>query len=557
MCAVFSALCVCAVTHFLQDVLKTSEKSMLLLSLFLGSGIAIIELTKQQYAPQILGVAFFITFVTLTNKVFFSEEKNAADPVFLGIAVSAVISVYAEYATYVVIVFAMAYFIAVIAKRNKASFLGHTFTAVITVLVAILANIPGFIIALRFNLNVILASLSNLDNINPVGFMQADLPTVIKYLTNLQLVGDGQMFKLFGLTLPLIVSKLLAIVLIAALIALVAFVIIGAIRRHGAKELHLALCLVFFTVYWAFFRKTEYAYGEYKHIHLVLWVTFAILAYFADIGANALLSKDFAPKTDTAVKAVNTSTKVGVAVLCSVMLFISAQNAYMFSSISRSEYRFDGNMDELRDAVVANVPNDECIGILGDAFFENHALVYSVRNTGHSLSLLSSSYYTFFVPTHPEFPKYTAFSVFKGRYGDILDLEDHTVLWKNERYCLAVNNTDVGIFMRSGFSAVNYTDPEYLYRTVGADSTVEVGNTGETEHIVTVNFNTKSYDGTARRFNVYNGETLIGNGVSDTEITTAEFSVPANSSVTLRIEVTNPSGQYDLNIYSLDTNIIS
>lgn len=557
LCAVFSALCVCAVTHFCGTVLKMSEKAVLLLSLLLGSGIAIIELTKQQYAPQILGVAFFISFVALTNRSFFTEEKNKTDFIFLGMMASAVISVYAEYASYAVIVFALAFAVSAIAKRSLKHFTSDILFSVKTVITAIAVNIPGFVIALRFNLNVILASLSNLDNIDPIGWMQADLGKIIQYLTNLILPSNGKPFVFLGITLPIFISNILLIFFTLSVLVLTVFIVAGAIKRHGAKEIHLALCVGFFILYWAFFRKTDYAYGEYKHIHLILWVSYAVIAYFADIGISTLLSKGFTVNASRAAKAVSISKKSAVTVLCCAVLLVSTQNAFTFNKISRSQFRLDVSLDKFRTAVVQNVPENECVGVLGDLYFQNHAMVYAIRDTEHPLSLLSSSYYTFFVPTFPQFPKYTAYSVLSGRYGDILSLDGHSVLWKNDNYCLTVNNTDVGAFPRSGFSNVNFTAPEYLFRSIGAEATIEVGNTGNTDHCATVSFCTSPYDGTALHFEVYNGGVLLGSGVAGAEFTTDEILIPAGSSLTLTVKMLSAGNGYCMNIYNLDTNISS
>jgi len=560
LCAAFNCLCIISAAYVLKDVLGVTEKRANIVTLFLASGTAIVELTKQQYAPQILGVAFFIWFMGNVSD-FFSEERNAYSIFSLALSAIAVISVYSEYASYAVILFVIAFAVNCFFIRNAKKSLRCILDALKMVAFAFIFNIPGFIIALRFNLDVIFSQISSLGNIDPYGGNIAGINTLIRYLFNADIDAVFAGKSVAGIAL----SSLFTAIAYAAIIVIVllsAVAIVKALLRDRCQTVFYLLgALGFFGAYWLFFRSTRYAYGEYKHIHLILLPTIIILTYFADLA----LRRIEAPYAETTtepkgLKIFKRTAEVSVA--CGLIL-LTVVNTIAFTVFSKSEHRFDSSMEEFKNAAQELVPQNATLGIANDLYFHGHAMVYALRNTDRSVSLLTNnSYYAYFVHVRAEYPQYIALPVeTSGRYDDIFTSFGYELIWKNRAYCILKNELPVGFAVTSGFSAPNYFSDRPTHRYMGTQAEFVITNGKTEDQPLALRFKTAvSFDGIAKSFDVFIGDTLIGSGVAGEEFVSSEITLSALSEATVRIVVSgdpvgfNGMGIHSVNIQYFDVN---
>ncbi len=557
LCAVFNFLCVISAAYVLKDVLGVSEKRANIVTLFLASGTAIVELTKQQYAPQIIGVAFFIWFMGNVS-AFFSEDRNAYSIFALALSAIAVISVYSEYASYAVILFVIAFAVNCFFLKNAKKSLSIILDALKMVAFAFIFNIPGFIIALRFNLDVIFSQISSLGNIDPYGGNIAGMNTLIRYLFN----GDINAFFAGKTVAGIALSSLFTALACAAIIVIVllsAVAIVKALLKDRCQTVFYLLgALGFFGAYWLFFRSTRYAYGEYKHIHLILLPTVIILTYFADLALRRNEPADSEVQTEPkGLRIFKRTAEISVA--CGLVL-LTAVNTLAFTVFSSSQTRFDSSMEEFKNAAQELVPPNATLGIANDLYFHGHAMVYALRNTDRQISLLTNnSYYAYFVPVRNEYPEYIALPVeASGNYDDIFTSRGYELIWKNRAYCIMKNELPVGFAVTSGFSAPNYFSDRPTHRYMGAQAEFVIMNSsGEDQHF-SLSLNTAvAFDGVPKSFDVFIGDTLIGSGVSGEDFESSEITLSALSEATVKIVVSGePVGFNGMGIHSVKINYL-
>lgn len=553
LCAVFNVLCVFSASY-LSESLGIGYKFIRLSALFIGTGCSVIELTKQQYAPQLFGIALFTLYIAVLVR-FFINERGWKEILGLGLLATATISVYAEYASYAVILFIIAFAVKAFTDRNAKALLNSTLDSFKMVIAAFLLNAPGFLIALKFNLNVIFSQLGSLENIDPYHGNITDLPKLLWYVLNVDLPGLRAFFG-SGVFFKLLFCLCLA-VCVAIVCAVAVHTVRGAVKTVKRYEtLFLLGSLAFFIAYFFFFRITRYAYGEYKHIHLTLIPTVLIILYFV---SASLDGKEDRPEGGKLAYVIKVFDNVSARAVLPVIICLSLVNTVAFSVNSRSPYRFDSSLNELNGAVTEFVPHGEAVGIMNGYYFEAHSMVYALRNSERRISLLTpDSYFTPHTGIRPIFPKYIVTTVTDaGEFSDILSLEDYTVVWKNTRHALIKSNTDVGAFADYGFSGLNTVDPKNPFRTVGEGSGIVIWNTGDAEKLTNVDFATATApDGVERGFKVYLDGTLLFEGRSGDTVSVPSLKVPAKGSISLRIEVENASGNNALSISALDTDVI-
>lgn len=567
LCAVFSILGVFGATYLMRSTLRLSGSVTAAVTLFLGSGVAMIELTKQQYMPQILGIAFFVWFFACVYEFFFNGKRDLSHVLLLALSAIAVISVYSEYASYAVIVFLIAFATDAVAKRNIKSSLTDIADAFRMVIAAFIFNVSGFYIALKFNVDVILSQISTLENIDPYGGNITNLEKLASYVFNVYIERLGANISFGAFALPTAVS-LLAYAVAAALLALGIFTVVrGVIRKHSRGEIFLLASMGFFAAYWAFFRSTRYAYGEYKHIHLTLWLAVVIIACFAAAGLPSKDTKkaenkekgDNAPGTALLLRIRAIYTVAAPKAITAALAVLTVINVCSFANNSKSVYRFDSTMEEFNAAVKEHVPEGETLGILNNLYFDGHSMVYALRSSDRALSLLTSDcYFAYYVPVRTEYPRYIATPVNDvGAYGDVLSSEDYTVVWKNSSYCILKNENDVGVFTHSGFSGLERMPDGTLCRSVGKASEILLVNHLNENVTATVGFDTKGLNGSeGKTFSVFVGEALIGNGVIGEAFRSAPITLQSTSNTVIRI-VFDGETDGEMKVTALDVNIIT
>lgn len=555
LCAVFNVLCVFSAVNLMHDIFGMSNKLTCFGAAVIGTGCSLIELTKQQYAPQILGIAFFISFIACLLR-FFGQDRSFSDAFWLGFTAVATISVYSEYASYAVILFIIAFAIRAVREKNKKSLLLNVSDSFKMLFIAFVSNIPGFLIALKFNFNVLFSQLGSLESIDPYGGNITDSQTFLRYVFNIDVSYVKAVLSGGFVRQALYFAAVIVFIIISVSFAIHA--VSGAIRSIKSLETEFALAaILFFGLYLLFFRKTEFAYGEYKHIHLTLIPTFIMLLWFINNSFDKMVSEKLSVIDLKRIRnsVLNVTSKL---VIASLVCF-SLINAVRFSMESRSTYRFDSSLGELSRAVEENVPYGDTVGIINGWYFEAHSMVYALRNTDRSVSLLTpDSYFSMFTATHPTDPTYIITAKTEsGSYSDILSLEDYTAVWQNERHCLLKNNTDVGVFADFGFSGLNSSDPQMPCRSVGASSGIVLWNNGEEDKTVVLNFKTEIFqDGALRKFKVCLGEEVLFSGASGDTVQISNINIPAKSRASISIEVDCELTENAMKIHSLDTDII-
>lgn len=552
MCAVFCALCVFAASYASEHVFGMSKTACRLLSVLLGTGTGVVELIKQQYMPQIFGISFFVFFICCVYKFFFAEDNKAWNTVMLSLSLISLVSVYSEYASYAFVVFAISFFIKTVLRRNIKVIFADLVRAFKMLGVAIILNLPGFIIALKFNINIIISSLSDLSAIDPYGGCIADLSTVVKYFSNVDIPAFGQSYQISGKIIPTLFVNLCWIIVLATALTVAALIVKAVISDHGEKSLFLGGCVLFFVAYWGFFRMTRYAYGEYKHVHLTITAIFIAIFYFVDTALKTNLIKK-------PVMALSLTKTVLARFICVIVVCVSVCNTFGFSQISKSPYRFDDSMDELAEAVEQYVPAGECVGVLNNLYFQAHATVYALSDTDYEVSLMNNiSYFTYFVNPRTEYPDYYVLPISQiGTYGELLSKEDYTLLWKNSSYVILKSNQKVKAFKVSGFSDLYDTAKPQMFCNIGKEASFVIANTDSVERLVTVGIESGVIGDIGCGFKVYIGDRLIGSGVSGETFRSEPFTVRPSEEPILKI-VTNGDidTQSAMKVYTLDVDIV-
>ncbi|MBR2473503.1 MAG: hypothetical protein IKB51_00535 [Clostridia bacterium] len=552
LCAIFNVILVFSAVHLAKETFGIKYWLTCLCAAFIGFGASIVELTKQHYLPQILGIAFFVYFIACIIR-FFTQKRSLWTIIELSLAAIATISVYSEYASYAVILFLFAFIIKTILAKD---FIKDVIDSFKMLVLAFISNIPGFVIALRFNINILFSQLGSLNNIDPYNGNITDIGTFLRYILNIDFNAIRAMSNSNTLYRYIFYFLVFFMCIIGVIIVLHA--VRGAVISIKRFETLFAIStLVFFFAYLMFFRATSYAYGEYKHIHLTMIPSLILLLYLVFISLNTKFKINENTSKAKIILAKYTVT-VSKKIIAVVFVVFSIVNSFAFSSISKSNYRFDHSLDELSEAVKTYVPVTETVGIMNGYYFDAHSIVYALRDSERSVSILTpDSYYISHLPSKPVRPVNPTYIVTPvtdaDAYGDILNLEDYTLLWKNSRHCILKNNTPVGVFIDYGFSGLDVSNPHKPTRTANNNAAIVVWNTSNTSISVNIDFATHAAtDGLTSTFEIYLEDVLIFSGTSGDIAQIVDVTIPASSSVSLRINAENP-----IKITSLDTDIIS
>ena len=567
MTAFFSVLCVFAVTWLCKNVLDLKGGLTDVFILFLGTGTGIAELVRQQYAPQIFGISMFIVFFGLTYRFWFDEKKDALSIILPAVMLAGIFAVYCEYLTYTVAVFGIAFIISCFCLKDAKKIFSNILSTVYMLVLTAFLNIPGFVKAVRFNLDILLSNLGDLGNIDPYGGNIIDIKKFLYYFFNFSPNVTEDKIFIGKFAIPAFIFMIAKIIIPIMVLVLFAAMIVGIVKKHGVKEIYLLSSLAFFGIYWIFFRLKRYAYGEFKHLHLVMWLCFVIAFYFVYHGISALLSKkaaDVAPDptsgdspsenkvTAFIKKRYSIFGKTASAVLLSALILTSMVNVCVSYDSSRSDFTFGNNIAALETAVNEHIPKDEVIGIFGNWYYENHAILYAIRNTGHTVSLMTKdSYYAFFVSYLPYIPNYIIFSVdANGRYGDALNTDDYQEIYRDRSFCIMERTKPFGAIISYGFGSTKVVSDSQRARVLEPMSEIFLFNHSDAEKQLVLSFKTVS-DGDPRTFEVKIGDEVIGTGTSSEEFVTLPLSVAAGSKLDINIVLSENGGStaiYDIRV---------
>lgn len=359
------------------------------------------EMLILQYIPQIAGVCFLQLFVIFLIESI--SNRNSESNIIVSLWLASTISTYAEYSSYLLLIFLGIHAIhIVVSKKIKSNLISVIKTGVI----GLALNPLGTFVALRFNWETLMRVSDSTENIDAFsGNMKSLIDVFSQLFGGVDSNWNDLLHSMYSLTLA-------ALAVIGIVILIVYFI-------TNKKEV--SLFFIWITAlllgYEIYFRISGIAYGEYKHLIGIAPLLLTCLIIF---GFMIMRKKKI------------THIIFGLA-LCYITLL-------NLSSYLR-DYRFDSICyynDELVELSVAlnQVPTEETVGLLGNTYYVQHEMIYPLKD--RKIRLMGESYYTNIcgVPLNIDVPKYI---VIPSNYNYPYSYD---VIWDNGRYKLATDIKD-------------------------------------------------------------------------------------------------------------------
>lgn len=357
-----------------------------------------------QYVPQIAGICFLMAFI-----VFMIEYYNAHDKlwgILAALFLAATACTYAEYASYMLIIYVGFFVIQCIFTKQIWT---NIKSAIYIGMLGGLWNPLGFAIAVKFNLRILGAVSSSPSNIDAYGGNIKKAPDIIATLFGfVETVRIRNSFLNIGYTVFLVLFASFAV-------AMFVYVLL----KIRTKTLwFISWILIFFFSYECYFRWARLAYGEFKHIVGIGFFLMVIILFC--IGKVGFLKK--------------MRLDILMAVFVIAMNLFSFVKTYSFNDA----VWYDETLIETREGL-KRVPENATLGILGNAHYIQHELIYAAKN--RDINLMGSginSYYTMLgIALNNERPDY----ILCERDTSELTAEIakmYAIVWKNDRFMIVL-----------------------------------------------------------------------------------------------------------------------
>lgn len=389
-----------SVYYFVCNVLKIREGYGTVISFAALACFSWKELLIMQYVPQMLGICTLTMFVFLLIDFFVSDD--GLSKVLTSLFLVATASTYAEFASYMLIIYVGIVVIQMIYTKQWGKTIKD---AILIGVTAIIFNPLGFYIAVKFN-------LKTLENVGSIDAFNGNIRRLLDVVAGL--IGGPVTAVFGGSSLLLNGYKLL---LAGGSVCFLGFLIYLLIKKRTKLLAFITWILLFFAGYEVYFHATRLAYGEYKHIFSISVMMVVILLYFVY-------------EVDEGRK-----YKICFTVTALVLLALNAKN-YRISYPDNVVIKYDDTLEEVSEGLEL-VPKYEKTGILGNAHYIQHQLVYAARNS--KVQLMGEGVNSYFsmlgIPLNNELPDYILC------LKDSEELETVTggayeTLWQNERFMI-------------------------------------------------------------------------------------------------------------------------
>ena len=236
----------------LWDCCKLPQFYSLGMVLLLGCCFDWAQLQMMQYVPQIFGVG---CMAGMTGFLLRQYQAKAKGDIFLtALFIIGTITVYAEFAFHILMIFIIIGIAMVLfSKQKRQERWSHAMDTIKAGFLSFILCPLGLYKAVKFNL-MLVGNLATPENLDPYHGQMIPLSLMPKNLLGLALRSRDPS-GMFGQILAVLIVLAVAIAIITVMM-----------KRRNAIDWSLLGVLVFFAGYEFYFRASQFAYGEYKHI---------------------------------------------------------------------------------------------------------------------------------------------------------------------------------------------------------------------------------------------------------------------------------------------------
>ena len=527
-------------------VLKVRKKINLLSMVIIATSLGIFELQRMQYIPQLFGIAGMILFLGILINIMNDRCKNSI--ILLGLALAGTLSVYAEFSSILVIYFLSVCIIIFFSSKERKKNLNKIYTVIVGCILSFILSPLGMYKAIKFNLVILNQASQKVSNIDPFegNLISSSLyfPNVLGFLIRSDGFHNIRInFKNFETWQRIVFGISFMYLILGILIVL--FILLKKLNKNNILFITI---LSFFILYAIYFRKSKFAYGEYKFLLGVVPVIFIIFSYFIQ------QFFDFFKENNKRIV-----LKVIFIELISLFVILNISNILF---LSRQPYFFyDNYLMELRK-IGEKIPKGRIIDIPGTGN-EVHAGVYALKN--NIVRIKGFSYYSdFFSPEKLAVTKKNYFSgtlnemknikMSENDYyliikendtlSDIIKVKEN-IYWENKKYRLiqksnAIDNIKVSF--GKGIDIVEIDNHNNPFRwTISKNSEILIENESTEDLYIKLKFKIEGINNTKKSIEIsLNNNKLIGKGNKVNEISTIYFKILANKKEKIIIKNLEP-----------------
>ncbi len=407
ICAILASLAFYFLTSF---GLKVSSKiSMIAFFLVIFSGNWA-NLISYGYAPQILGIASLAGFVSFLFVIYHNEYSKGTE-IILALFIVGTISVYAEFASYMLVIFiffAVIHYCINYKYGNKFSEIKYSIKAGF---LSFLMNPVGMYIGYKFNLNILKQVSNSPSNIDAYHGKFMTVNSIITKIVSIPVEVINQYNRY-------ILGKLLIVVLYTLLICILVIVAYRIFGKKDSIKYSIIGIMAFFALYWMYFRKVGLAYGEFKHITSITPFIIVFMMYFIDLwkikGKFYYLLK----------------------IIFSIIVVISGVGGFI---ITNDYYKgcnyYDDDILELRNVINTNYSTD-VMTVDANSYDGIHRIVYALKDKDVKLLKDHDSYFSMYQKFDDKKSDYRIKEIFSD--GNMLGYSplEEKIIWKNSKYAI-------------------------------------------------------------------------------------------------------------------------
>ena len=496
---VFSIICIwgtllssLAISYFIKSFCGGTKRESYICMILMAMGIPWIQLIAFQYAPQIYGMVFLFIFWVLLAM----ERKSYWQLISLFLCFT--FTTYSEFAAYILVFLITFLIIDLLLKKNKKENLKEILLRYIKIgLLSIVLNPIGFIITLKFNINIFMRVIKGTDSIDP-------------YHGNL-MSGSKLFFTLAGLSgLERVDEKILQLITILAIISILIIIFVG-VRKNWQfigkeKMYYITGTFLFFAGYEILFRIKAMGYQEYKHIMSCTIFLSAIIFFCLITSAKGKVFYQVC------------------SIIYVLLMLIATKNNYDASYSNL--YYYDDELEQVGESCLQIVGNNyiEVEGNIGDV----HGLMYALRKCKAYPAADTNSYYDAFEKEQLyDAPYYIKLCNSVNENEQIIEYLGKYALCKKKPVMLQYID---GVYdlESDGNGNFRWTSLKKIH--------VQLTNSTDKECKIKLKLKTDNLDNEKIPIIIECNNIVVGKGVIGDEISTDNIIVPANAVTDIYIE---------------------
>lgn len=512
---------------FLKNVFKISSKFVSFAILPVAFHSCWKELLVQTYVPQIAGVCFLMAFVAFLMKYILQEEKT--DSWFASLFLAATACTYAEYSSYMFIIY-VGFFAIQIAYTKKI--VENLKNALILGIRGFLFNPFGFIIAVIFNLRTFL-------NVSESGASIDAFHGVMKHPGNIA----AQIFGTMDISRDTILRIIILIFLCLLFVSTILFCLFN--KREKVTAL-LLWVLLFFFLYEVYFRISGIGYGEFKHLIGIGPLCVLFLLYFIITLSNGKWRLMF-----WAVSFVIT--------ICNL-------NAIRCEFPTSSLFYFDDQVAGIQDGAEL-IPADQPLGILANSHVYQHQMIYGSKN--HNVQLIGEGINSYYPEHGVELTQELSNYILTPKnYSGADGLHcDYDIVWENEKFQIVTNiqnyktyeigakidfsgeDADANNYIISGLSHV---EAEYTW-TEGSQvlfTPLKFSENSTSDNYEMIIYVENVINDAQELEVIINGQSVLNSDVENEDIISVHFTADSSENVMIEFKIPEAISPVELNMSS-------